>query len=499
MSVIDVFSRRYYARLHCGLFDDDLHLHDYTRLQEQAERIRETPPEIENRHIDEELKLRQQVRVAWEAANENRKVRDLPRRARETLADVYLQNSDPLVDLARADIDWIWGVEGQAPQFGPVQGQKFGFAARVFIFDFIEAFFDLLPSDEQLEFSRDLNSRLQQGASRWYFQLGRWLRDDWPRERDGQFDHILFGLRRQANIAALRHVNAAEEFDGDDAQYDDRVQEAQFQAAQAAEALRDAAYNLWTADRLLNSDLMAAKVRHKEAIKLARAAFDSCVAYFGGPVMGPFVKPKAPQVIASFFGSRELDEEEVEQASAKMTGVLRPEAAALRLKQLGEHLLSHENSEERAILLRRVPMAEFFARLIIFGPSKKEVSQYSLATRAHLGVNGQGLSHGDGRVELDVEDANTARLAVDMLAQLCLFSTGGDGEDDEAQKVSGPDLFTVDHMHPRAADFERERKWQAIRHWTLASIGVITIFVAGALLGAGLAGQSLFGVISGWF
>ena len=44
--------------------------------------------------------------------------------------------------------------------------------------------FDLLPGEEQLEFSRDLNQRLQRGESRWYFQLGRWRRDDWPRERE---------------------------------------------------------------------------------------------------------------------------------------------------------------------------------------------------------------------------------------------------------------------------------------------------------------------------
>jgi len=494
VSVSELFSQRYAARIGSGdLFHADLHLHDYRLLEDEiAERL--TPPEdAENEHIDAEWRLRVQVDRAVQNANEKRSVKDLPRRARRKMADAYLQARQPyLSQVAEKDLDWLVELAGTPPLDPPFNGSKWGVAANLLLFDFIEVFFDLLPAEEQLDFSRDLNARLQNSGSRWYFQLGRWRRDDWPRDRDAPFDVILYSLKRQSETALARRRNAAETGDG--------VSASPFDAEASAGSLEDAARLLWQADRLLSSDLLSDKVRHAAAVRAAREAFDACLKSFGGVVRGPFVKAKPPRDSArrglGFFAVG-ADR----PAPAALKGVEEPLAAAIRIKRLG-HVLANGGHgvarEERLRLLERANLAEFVLRLVLFGlPSGKpdaedaeseEVRRYSRLTAAESPptIAGKRLNHGQGTVHLHLEDKATARLAVDLMARLSQFATGaatahpGDGDHDA--------LPVAAHPHPRAADMRRARMWKNILQAGGLLIAVCGLVAAGVVLGLNLAG-----------
>ncbi|MGJ3233144.1 MAG: hypothetical protein ACFE0P_15245 [Oceanicaulis sp.] len=505
MSVTELFTQRYRARIESGgLFDEDLYLHSYRELAERA-RDRLWPEEkIEDEHVSAEQGLRAQVWRAIANANEKHKVKDLPRRARQRMADAYLQSRDPflnarttlLPEVCETGLDWIFQKAGEAPGEAPFNGSKWSVAANLLLFDFVEVFFDHLPSDDQLDFSRDLNTRLQSGESRWYFQLGRWRRDDWPRDRDDQFDQILYSLHRQAEAALerRRYAGQAEHAAPGDV-FTDEADTA------SVDSLKAAARALWQADRLLTSDLLSDKVRHSAAVRAARMAFDACLASFGGVVRGPFVKGKPPREVRRGFFTRPDRSGEKADAGA-LKGVEEPMAAAIRLHRLGEVLVKGAEGlsrEERLRLLERANLAEFLVRLALFElPAGKtdpedaeaeEVRRYSKLTAAPGAavagpLAGKRLNHGAGTVHLQLEDKATARLAVDLLARLCQYSTGAatrPGDDDASSYFADSA-----QPHPRELDHRREKMMGRIATGAGLVLGAVALFAAGVMVGGGL-------------
>lgn len=422
MSLSELFSQRYMARVGCGeLFADDLHLHDRRTVREKNEAVHLAEPEAVLSHVEAERALRVQLSKTIAAANAKRVTKDLPRRARQVMADAYLQANlgDWSIVVEEQGFENLFTTEGAITDRKPLAGDKWSLQANLFVFDFVEAFFDLLPSEEQLEFSRDLNQRLQRGTSRWYFQLGRWRRDDWPRERDSQFDQILYSLKKQADLALEAHHNRLLENDGDTVQ-------AKIEAKAASESLMSAARALWEADRLLASDLLSDKVRHGAAVRSARQALDHCLSHFRGMVTGPFVKAKPPK---DGSGARSVSKH-----------VNDPQGAALRLRALADGLLNGHQAldrQTRIAMLERANLAEFMARLVLFGlpegeagdvedAESDEIRRYSKLARGRrsLTVFERRFSHGDAALPLELTDEAAARLAVDTLARLCQFSTG---------------------------------------------------------------------------
>ena len=522
MSVAELFTQRYRARINSvthlaaqgeiegadrsaaerGLFDDDLYLHGYRELEAEAAERLWSDSELEHHHVSDEGALRAQVWRAIANINEKHKVKDLPRRARQRMADGYLQSREPfrgarptlLTQVCEQGLDWLFQLEGRAPAEPPFNGSKWSVAANLLLFDFVEVFFDLLPSDDQLDFSRDLNTRLQRGASRWYFQLGRWRRDDWPRDRDDQFDLILYTLNRQADAALERRHNAGVAAAGDGSAGDE------FDAEGASLALQRAARSLWQADRLLTSDLLSDKVRHNAAVRAARQAFDACLSSFGGAVHGPFVKGKPPRETKRRPFGRLRSGRDQKDDKAALKGVETAVAAALRIRRLGEVLSTDDpalSKEERRRLLERVNLAELLMRLALFGlPADKadaedaesdEVRQYSKLTALHGptggGLAGPRLNHGQGTVHLELESKATARLAVDLLARLCQFSTGA-VEAGEAGEIDGA-LGGVQGRHPIQNDIERRKMIGRIIVGAAMALGAAALFATGVLVGSG--------------
>jgi len=507
VSIAELFTQRYRARIESGgLFDEDLHLHRYRELNEDAAERLWSDAETENHHVSEEGALRAQVARAIANANEKHTVKDLPRRARQRMADAYLQSREPfrgarptlLTQICETGLDWIFKAEGRAPDEAPFEGSKWSVAANLLLFDFVEVFFDLLPSDDQLDFSRDLNTRLQRGASRWYFQLGRWRRDDWPRDRDDQFDLILYSLNRQADAALERRRNAG-------AASGDVVSDTvEFDPEAASRSLQTAARALWQADRLLTSDLLSDKVRHSAAVRAARMAFDSCLSSFGGVIRGPFVRGKPPREAKRGPFGRRLSRTSAKDEKSALKGVEEPMAAAIRIQRLGEALVKGAEGlsrEDRLKLLERANLAEFLMRLALIDlPSDKadpedaeseEVRRYSRLTSAPgagpagAPLAGKRLNHGAGTVHLQLEDKATARLAVDLLARLCQFSTGaasshGGGADPASL------LTESAFAHPRQLDHQREKVIGRILLAAGALLGGAALFAAGLLIGSGV-------------
>ena len=501
MSLSDLFSQRYRARIGCGdLFFPDLHLHDYRGVEESVASRGLTKEhddeDIDRAHVDAELKLRIQVARALENANEKRAVKDLPRRARKKMADAYLQTArEGFAALAEQGFDYLFDLRGEASSSEPVDGRKWGVEANILVFDYVEAFFDLLPAEEQLEFSRDVNQRLQRGESRWYFQLGRWRREDWPRERDSQFDLILHALKRQADIALERHaheVNRGESRTGAGAAFDKRA---------ASQALADAARRLWEADRLLDSDLLSDKVRHGAAVRAARRALDHCARFFPGMLYGPFVTVKAPRpperkrrmLLGKSEGAGDRDKSSA-PVPKEFSRAASPQAAAYRLAELSLHVArGHERLgvEARDRLLQRANLAEFLARLVLFDlgdphgddledADAEEVRRYSTLTSSpHGGLAGR---HGRGALQLHLQDEATARLAVDLLARLCQFSTGSAaGTADGVPPISRDPMITPGH--PRASDLERAQLMRRLGLSVMALAGAAGLFLTGLWLG----------------
>jgi len=507
VSVSELFTQRYRARIESGgLFDEDLYLHRYRDLTEDAAERLWSDAETENHHVSEESALRAQTARAIANANEKHTVKDLPRRARQRMADAYLQSREPflgarptlLTQVCESGLDWVFNTEGRAPDEAPFGGSKWSVAANLLLFDFVEVFFDLLPSDDQLDFSRDLNTRLQRGASRWYFQLGRWRRDDWPRDRDDQFDLILYSLNRQADTALERRRNAG--VSGGDTVSDAEA----FDPVAASQSLQTAARALWQADRLLTSDLLSDKVRHSAAVRAARMAFDSCLTSFGGVIRGPFVRGKPARDVKRGPFGRRLSRGASKDEKTALKGVEEPMAAAIRIQRLGEALVKGADGlsrEDRLKLLERANLAEFLMRISLFElPSDKsdpedadsdEVRRYSRlscapgAGAAGAPLGAKRLNHGAGTVHLQLEDKATARLAVDLLARLCQFSTGAasthGGESDPASLLAD-NAFT----HPQQLDHQREQLIGRILIGAGLALSAGVLFGAGLLVGSGV-------------
>lgn len=491
MSLSELFSQRYMARVGCGeLFADDLHLHDRRTVREKNEAVHLAEPEAVLSHVEAERALRVQINKTISSANAKRVTKDLPRRARQIMADAYLQanlGSWSMV-MEEPGFENLFSTQGEISDREPLAGDKWSLQANLFVFDFVEAFFDLLPSEEQLEFSRDLNQRLQRGASRWYFQLGRWRRDDWPRERDSQFDQILYSLKKQSDLALEAHHNRLLENDGDTVQ-------AEIEAKAASDSLMAAARSLWEADRLLASDLLSDKVRHGAAVRSARLALDHCLTHFRGMVTGPFVKAKPPKDGAR-SGARPVSPH-----------VNDPQGAALRLRAMADGLLNGHQAldrETRLAMLERANLAEFMTRLVLFGLPEgeagdveeaegDEIRRYSrLARGRSLSVYERRYAHGEAALSLELTDEAAARLAVDTLARLCQFSTG-------AASTPGEPGFGADRnpIDPIGEDYiESEggmaRVWDKILPFIRYVLPSAIVFgVLGLILGAGPLSESL--------
>jgi hypothetical protein len=507
VSVSELFTQRYRARIESGdLFDEDLYLHRYRDLTEDAADRLWSEEDTKQHHVSEEEALRAQVARAIANANEKHTVKDLPRRARQRMSDAYLQSREPfrgarpvlLTKICESGLDWLFNIEGSVPAEAPFGGSKWSVAANLLLFDYVEVFFDLLPSDDQLDFSRDLNTRLQRGASRWYFQLGRWRRDDWPRDRDDQFDLILYSLNRQADTALERRRNAGAA--GGDAVFDAEA----FDPEAAGKSLQTAARALWQADRLLTSDLLSDKVRHSAAVRAARMAFDSCLTSFGGVIRGPFVRGKPPRDVKRGPFGRRLSRGPTKSDKSALEGIEEPMAAAIRIQRLGEALVKGAEGlsrDDRLKLLERANLAEFLMRISLFElPSDKsdledadadEVRRYSRLTSAPgagasaAPLGAKRLNHGAGTVHLKLEDKATARLAVDLLARLCQFSTGA-ASSHGGESDLGSLLSENSHAHPRQLDHQREQLIGRILMGVGLALSAAVLFGAGLLLGSGV-------------
>ncbi len=541
MSAIDVFSLRYRARIGSRQFDRELFLHDYPVVETEYRRVDETSGFLFELHFREEQRLREQAWRTVENANGRHVARDLLRKARALLADLYGQSRriHPrdlhrfATQIIEHDVAWLFR-RAEPGQAGPripepfseyedskrhPERERFILASNVVVFDFIEAFFDLLPSDEQLEFSRDLNHRLNSSGSPWFFQLGRWRRDDWPRERDGQFDMILFSLRERVEEERQRERNraqqadvAAQDADGAYEEIGERLEHIEERSQETSRAVELAAELLFNADRLLNSDLLSPSVRHEAAVGEARAALDLCLQHFSGAAYGPFIDVERARDDrrGGLFGRTEKPR--VTVSDQRLTS---HEAAAVRIRQIGQALSEGGHGikgEERRRLLMRAPLAEFMLRLTLFGVEanvqdvdedfdgrndvkveiKKEVAAYSAASAGdgslHLGAKGFSHHAGGVKLPLSLKRPETARLAVETLAKLCLYATGARVTDEFAQPGSFDPM--TGPVHPRAGDMERQRRRAQLLMGvfllmlTAASLG--SAFLLGALFGPGV-------------
>jgi len=501
VSLSELFSLRYRARVGSGeLFAADLHLHDRRALEEKAKALNFTEAETTNASVDAEMALRIQLAKTISAANDKRKIKDLPRRARQTMADAYLQANRAHWSAAAEDpgFDNLFHAPGEVFDRDPLYGEKWSVTANLLVFDFVEAFFDLLPGEEQLEFSRDLNQRLQRGESRWYFQLGRWRRDDWPRERDSQFDQILFSLKSQADQALTAQDNKIRNGESLEA---GKTLDPQ----KVSQSLSEAARSLWEADRLLDSDLLSKKVRHGAAVRAARHALDECLTHFRGKLDGPFVKAKPPKGKNPGRGLPRIGAPSADKSALK--GVSDGLAAAIRIEMIGKWL-AHGGPDalksQRLNALDRASLAEMLMRLVLFGlpetespddieeAEAEEIRSYSKITgvRKTPSKNGKLLNHGEGSLMLNVDDEASARLAVDVLARLCQFATGSAGavRDATEMRASQPLHRDLDPLE----DFPRRAE---PAFWLVATNWLIMGGAGAALMGLGF----VFGLLAaGW-
>ena len=485
MSKLDIFSRRYSHRISGGLYDDDLWLHDYDEAQRDADQRGENKAAAYKTHVDHELHLRQQVQTAVSYSQGARGQGRLPDGPRAELADLYEQTNSELRQVAGKPFDTLFTREGAGPADEPVRGEKYERPARVLIFDYVEAIYDTLSSSGKTEFSRELNQRLSAGGSPWMFVMGRWRREDWETERDTPFDETLHRLSVQARNAERRRLRA---LDGED--YGPPVEDrASAPSKDLLEDLSKAARGLYAAERLLHADPEIADYSNRKAVERAREAFDICAKIFPDAVYGPFVRyqpPKKAEDPNRGDPYTDLDR----GADARPAGAVRlkdqetGDAALLRLSRLYEHALHHAADKERAMLLRRAPMAEFLARLVLFGPSEKDDARYARATRLH-GLEGEFGGHHAGKLPLKVSDMAEAQLAIDVLARLCLYAAGAD--------------LPVVEDGRRRSDLavkagEARRRMARMLGWVRNGFVAIVLLGAGAAAGWYAATHGLFGL-----
>jgi hypothetical protein len=484
--VNELFTQRYQARIESGeLFADDLYLQDYRLIKNEAEDRHWTDEATEHEHVNAEQVLRTNIWRLLGDMNAKTRHKDLLDRTRQHLSDAYLQGRRTflgarqglLSEICDEGLDWVFEQVGLAPELPPFNSSKWSIAANLIVFDYVEVLFSLLASNEQLDFSRELNTRLSRGASRWYFQLGRWRREDWPRDRDAEFDLILYSLRRQADAALERRLNSHP---------DDGPLPEDFDPAETAQALQTAAHALWQADRLLTSDLLTDKVRHNSAVRAARSALDACLNSFGSVARGPFVFAKPPRDLKKRKSNRRgRKTDDTKPAKNLYAGVETPSGAAERILKVGLALdkIAHSGmpKEEEKKFLQRANLAEFLLRLALFGlPSDKddledadmdEVRRFSKITgekRTPL-IGGTRFNHGQGTVHLQLQDKATARLAVDLIARLCQYATGA-APNDQLQDISP----SGSSGRPSGHDLDRAREIMIFRTM-IAILGVLGV------------------------
>lgn len=427
MSKLDIFSQRYRHRISGGLYDDDLWLHDYDETRREADHRGDNASAADNAHIDQELHLRQQVLIAVSFSQGSRGQGRLPEGPRAELADLYEQTNSELRKVAAQPFDTLFTLKGKTAETEPVSEKKFERPARVLIFDYVEAIYDTLSTSGKTEFSRELNQRLQSGRSPWIFVMGRWRREEWDCDRDTAFDETLHRLRQQAEHAQRRRFRDS---DGEDIG-PPLTDDAGAPPKAVLESLGEAAKGLAAAERLLRADPEIADYSNRKAVDRARQAFDICAKLFPDAVYGPFVEYKRQErsggARASGDPYSDLPARETDKADKPKT--LSPQeggaAALLRLSRLHDHAGQHADEKEREALVRRAPMAEFLARLVLFGPSKHDDARYAKATRLN-GIEQAYGGHHAGKLKLRVEEIAEAQLAIDILARLCLYAAGAD-------------------------------------------------------------------------
>ncbi len=451
---MDVFSRRYQFRIGSGLYDEQLFLHDHERVAEQAQHRRATDAEREDEHASQELSLRHQVRVAITQSMGGRGAGTLPEGPRAELADLYAQVRNPLAALVRQEtLNWLMPVMqagsrsiiipeplAEAISKDEAKGSRLAMWACVVLMDYVEVHYQTLGAGAKTDFSRDLNTRLFNGGSPWSFDLGRWMRPGWPRERDTAFDRTVHALWSESDTALARRVNEVLGPDYQPGQThgpDGELARVEASNKDVRDALRSAATSLVQAERLLQADPKLEQEGHTKAIAAARGAFDQCAASYPGSVGRAFMRYRPPPGRQSRFASPPRTARarvESQRGPGRYAGqgqrrgpqtFISPSEgsrAAQRLLRLAEFasgdtlVRSGASATTRDTILKRMPFAEFLVRLVVMSPSENEAEEYARIVRMPAG----------SKLDIKVDDGALARLVIDMMAHLGIYAARAD-------------------------------------------------------------------------
>ncbi len=464
---MDVFSRRYRYRIGSGLYDSQLYLHDHEKVAEEAQHRRDPEADREREHASQELSLRHQVRVAITQSMGGRGAGTLPEGPRAELADLYAQVRNPLAPLVKQEtLNWLMPVlplGGQSiivpePLSAVISkdephSSRLAMWACVVLMDYVEVHYQTLGAGAKTEFSRDLNTRLFNGGSPWSFDLGRWMRPGWPRERDSGFDRIVHALWSESDTALARRVN---EVLGPDYQPgqpqgpDGELARVEASNEQIKPALKQAANDLAHAERLLLTDPKLEHEGHTKAIAAARSAFDQCAASYPGSVGRPFMRYKPPPGRHSRFsapprtarsrlenprgpGGRGPGPRRVAPTFISPSEGSRAAQRLLRLTEFatGDTLVRAGGSAAtRDTILKRMPFAEFLVRLVVMPPGENEAEEYARIVRMPAG----------SKLEIKVDDSALARLVIDMMAHLGIYAARADTLEVKESSSLVPDL-----------------------------------------------------------
>lgn len=450
---MDVFSRRYRYRIGSGLYDSQLYLHDHEKVEEEAQHRRDPEADKEREHASQELSLRHQVRVAITQSMGGRGAGTLPEGPRAELADLYAQVRNPLAPLVKQEtLNWLMPVlplGGQSiivpePLSAAISkdephSSRLAMWACVVLMDYVEVHYQTLGAGAKTEFSRDLNTRLFNGGSPWSFDLGRWMRPGWPRERDSGFDRIVHALWSESDTALARRVNEVLGPDYQPGQAhgpDGELARIEASNEQIKPALKQAAGDLAHAERLLLTDPKLEHEGHTKAIAAARSAFDQCANSYPGSVGRPFMRYKPPpgrrvRHAPPARNARSRFEHQrpggrgpaPRRAPASVISPSEGARAANRLKYLAEFVQGDAftgrggiRASVRDTMLKRMPFAEFLVRLVVMPPGENEAEDYARIARMPAG----------SKLEIKVDDSALARLVIDMMAHLGIYAARAD-------------------------------------------------------------------------
>ncbi|KPP81300.1 MAG: hypothetical protein HLUCCA04_09935 [Oceanicaulis sp. HLUCCA04] len=488
---MDVFSRRFQYRIGSGLYDKQLQLHDFEAVGRFLKQRRgEIGSVTANEQVTRELVLRHQVRVAVTQSLGGRGAGTLPDGPRMALADLYEQVGNPLASvIKRPSLDWLMPPATpdatqsiQPPNGEPVCADRFAMWSCVLLMDYVEMHYAALADSVKTEFARDLNSRLANGRSPWMLVMGRWRREGWPADRDSPFDAVLHSLWSETDEALRRQLNARL---GEDYVVGDESTalaplpaDAEERRKEIQDKLRQAAHELATADRLLDTDPALTDEGYRKAVNVARKAFDICADTFRGSILGPFVKYKPGRGPAS-GRSRQAGDGPPALTPAQASQ-LSPEAAAWRLRKLGDYMLGQgvlgrtpSAAIDRKDMLERAPLAEFLARLVLMGRIDSEAEEYARIVGAPRGA----------RFELLVEDEVVARMVVDLMARLGVYAAGADKPDLRASAARTP--AAAGFVDFRVREAQRAEMMRRISLWVVRGLilagGMAVSFYAGVM------------------